>query len=89
MTTFHIQRRFPVPVHIWITGHGHPDGRSCIYFTTFHAFVSSAFWLGDMSFVPSPEPLSVEAPFTVHSLHQWGLRHVAAYDASSHLSQDI
>ena len=45
----------------------------------FHAFVSSAFQHGDMDVVPSPEPLLIETPFTVH-LHLWGLRHMATYE---------
>lgn len=41
-----------------------------------------------MDVVPSPEPLLIEAPFTVHSLHHWGLRYMAAHDGPSDLTQD-
>lgn len=55
----------------------------------FHDFFSFAFPLGDLDVVPSPEPLLVEAPFTVQSLHHWGFTtQTSAYDDWNHCTWD-
>lgn len=62
----------------------------CLFPRLFYGFFSFAFQLDDLDVVPSPEPLLIEAPFTVQSLHHWGFTtHTAAHDDWQHLTWDI